>query len=266
MPASLELARELASTYLVPIGLKLVVAATIFVAGRWLARWVAAGCDRLMSHSKIDLSLRKFACDLLYAVLLVAVVIACFDALGVQTTAVVTVLGAAGLAAGLALQGSLSNLAAGVMLLVLGPYKVGDVVILGKHAGRVAAIGVFHTVLVTADHRQVTVPNGQIIAAPIENLTHLGRRRLDLLVDVPHGTDLGRIRALLGEVLAAVPGVLADPAPVVEVAALREADVRLRVRPWSTALDHDAIAAGALERLKERLDAEGLRCAAQVEA
>ena len=119
----------------------------------------------VMERAKIDVSLRKFLGDVGYAVMLLAVVIAALDTLGIKTTAVLAVLGAAGLAVGLALQGSLSNFAAGVMLIVLRPYKVSDIVVIGKYLGRIYAIKVFNTVMITSDYREITIPNGQIIAA-----------------------------------------------------------------------------------------------------
>src|SRR5947199_159450 len=173
--------RAVADVHLIPFGVKLVIALAIFVLGRWISRAVLRALDRVMDRSKMDVSLRKFLGDVAYAVLFIVVVIAALDTVGVKTTAVVAVLGAAGLAVGLALQGSLSNFAAGVMLIVLRPYKVGDLVMIGKYTGRVDAIKVFHTVLITGDYREVTIPNGSIISAPIENLTVLGRRRVDLV-------------------------------------------------------------------------------------
>ena len=145
-----------AEAHLVPLGLRIVVALIIFIAGRQISRILLRALDRFMERSRMDVSLRKFLGDLAYAVLLISVIIAALDTLGVKTTAVIAVLGAAGLAIGLALQGSLSNFAAGVMLIVLRPYKVGDLVMINKYMGRVEAIKVFHTVVVTGDHREVT--------------------------------------------------------------------------------------------------------------
>src|ERR1700755_1719793 len=195
--ASLDYVRYLAETYLFPTGFHLVVAGVVFFFGRALAKAVMRAFDRVMDRAKIDVSLRKFLGDVGYAVLLLAVVIAALDTLGIKTTAVLAVLGAAGLAVGLALQGSLSNFAAGVMLIVLRPYKVTDLVQIGKYLGRVEAIKVFNTLLVTGDNREITIPNGQIISAPIENLTVLGRRRVDLIVSVTQATSLAQVRELL---------------------------------------------------------------------
>src|SRR5262245_9997802 len=136
-----------ARTHLIPLGLNILVAFVIFIAGRQIAKLLLRGLDRMMELSGMDVSLRKFLRDVVYAIMLVSIIISALDALGVKTTAVVAVLGAAGLAIGLALQGSLSNFAAGVMLIVLRPYKVGDLVAIGKYLGKVDAIRVFQTIL-----------------------------------------------------------------------------------------------------------------------
>jgi small conductance mechanosensitive channel len=257
MPASLAYAQDLAARYLVPIGLNLLLAGVVFVVGRWVARVIVRGLDRLMARSKVDVSLRKFLGDVLYAVLLVAVLTASLDKIGIRTTAVIAVLGAAGLAVGLALQGSLSNFAAGVMLIVLRPYKVDDLVALGKYVGRVDAIKVFHTMLITADGREITIPNAQ----PIENLTTRGRRRIDLLVTVAHGTDLGQLKQQLEGVLAEDPRVEQEPRPAIELAEVTDTGVRLYLRPWTDVAQYTVVATETIERAKARLDAVGLKFA-----
>jgi small conductance mechanosensitive channel len=247
-----------ANEYLVPVGLKILVALAIFLVGRWLSRFVLRTFDRVMERSKIDISLRKFLGDVTYAVLLVAVVIASLDSIGIKTTAVVAVLGAAGLAVGLALQGSLSNFAAGVMLIVLRPYKVADLVMIGKYLGRIDAINVFNTILITADHREVTIPNGQIIAQPIENLTVLGRRRVDLVLTV-QTTDIKQVRTLLEGVLSADARVHADPVATIDIAELGDSSVKFYLRPWTTANDYHKVAADTMERVKDALAAAALK-------
>jgi len=204
MDNALAYIRGFTTEYLEPIGLRILVALSIFFFGRWIARALQRGLDRFMERGRVDVSLRKFLNSITYSVLLVAVAIASLDAMGIKTTAVVAVLGAAGLAVGLALQGSLSNFAAGVMLILLRPLKVGDVVVIGKYLGRIDAIKVFQTIMVTADNREITIPNGQIIAAPIENLSVLGRRRIDLVVTVTHGptSELAAIKQILERVAA----------------------------------------------------------------
>ena len=242
-----------AEQHLLPLGARIFLALAVFIVGRLVARTVIRGLQRLMERSNLDVSLRKFLSDLVYAVALVAIVIASLDTLGVKTTAVVAVLGAAGLAVGLALQGSLSNFAAGVMLIVLRPYKVGDLVTIGKYMGRVEAIKIFHTILITADHREITIPNGQIIIAPIENLTVLGRRRVDLVVTINQIANLGEVRGLIEKALLAEKWVEKSPRPSIDVAEISDATVKLHVRPW-TAADHVSdVATETMEALKDAM-------------
>ncbi|MDB4954882.1 MAG: MscS Mechanosensitive ion channel [Myxococcales bacterium] len=256
---TLEQFEHFANAYLVPIGLKLLVALVVFVLGRWISKLVLHGFERVMDRSKIDISLRKFLGDMLYAVLLCAVVIAALDTMGIKTTAVVAVLGAAGLAVGLALQGSLSNFAAGVMLIVLRPYKVEDLVVIGKYLGRVEAIKVFHTVLITGDYREVSIPNGQIIAAPIENLTVLGRRRVDFVVTISAAADLAKVRQLLESVVLADQRVQQSPACTIEVAEVADTGFKLYLRPWTTVDHYHPVVADTMERIRETLGTAGLK-------
>jgi len=255
--------RFVADNYLLPFGLRIIIGIVVFYIGRTIARALLKAFDRVMDRSRLDVSLRKFLHDLVYAVSMVAVVIATLDTVGVKTTALLAVLGAAGLAIGLALQGSLSNFAAGVMLILLRPYKISDMVTLGvgavKYTGRVEAIKVFHTILITPDNREITIPNGQIITGAIENLTVLGRRRIDLVVRVTDARDLGQLRTSLESVVLADPRVHAEPAPVVELAEVSDNTVRLNLRPWTSADNYHAVAADAMERLKETLVAAGLK-------
>jgi small conductance mechanosensitive channel len=234
MTEVLEYIREFSQEYLLPTGVRFLVAVVVFLVGRAIVRMLIRALHRVMERSKIDVSLRSFLGDVVYAVLMVAVIIAALDTLGIKTTAVVAVLGAAGLAVGLALQGSLSNFAAGVMLIILRPYKVTDLVVIGKYLGRVDAIKVFQTVLITADHREIMIPNGQIIAAPIENLTVLGQRRVDLVVTINQAADLAQVRQLLEGVVQGDERIKREPLPTVTIAEVSDASVKLYVRPWTT--------------------------------
>jgi small conductance mechanosensitive channel len=256
--------KKFGEVYLLPLGIKVVVAILVFFIGRWLARLVVHGMAQLMERSRIDVSLAKFLSDVLYAVLLVVVVTAALDSLGVRTTAVVAVLGAAGLAIGLALQGSLSNFAAGVMLIVLRPYRVGDQVVIGKYVGRVDAIKVFHTFLVCDDNREVIIPNGQIIAAPIENMTTRGTRRLDLIVSVASGADIRQVRQLLEAVLLSDRRVLPTPSPTVDFLEVTDTATKLVMRPWTSSIDYPAVAPDLLERVRDSLEAQQLKFSIQV--
>jgi len=254
-----ETVQDVANTYLLPLGLRLVIAGMVFLLGRAIARAFLRTFDRAMESSKLDMSLRKFLRDVLYTLMLVAIVVAALDVVGVETTAVIAVLGAAGLAIGLALQGSLSNFAAGMMLIVLRPYKVTDLVTLGKYTGRVEAIKVFQTVLITGDNREIVIPNNQIVGQPIENLTVLGSRRVDLVVDVTATADLGHLKHLLEGALVADHRVSASPAPRVEVAEVTDTGVKLNVQPWTTCEHYHAVATDAMERLRDAMLSAGLK-------
>jgi small conductance mechanosensitive channel len=256
--------RAFGEAHILPALLDLLLGVVIFVCGRWLARWIIRGASRLMETSGMDVSLRKFLADLVYAILLVSVVVVSLDTIGIRTTAVIAVLGAAGLAVGLALQGSLSNFAAGVMIIVLRPYKVGDTVVIGKYEGRVEAIKVFHTVLVTADHREVTIPNGGIISAPIENMTALGMRRVDIQVTVEHGTDLFEIKSSLERIMAGDVRVALSPAPSIELAKVSTNSLELNVRPWTQCDNYAAVAVDTIERIREAFGASGFKYTAQL--
>src|SRR5258705_2198479 len=212
-----------AEKWVLPIAIRLLIALSIFYIGRAVARLLVKTAQRVMDRSQLDVALLKFLSDLIYAVLRVAVVTAALDTVGIETTAVIAVLGAAGLAIGLALQGSLSNFAAGVMIIVLRPYKVGDTVVIGKYSGRVEAIKVFHTVVITVDHREIIIPNGKIIADPIETGTALGTRRIDIKVSVPHGTNLHDARQWLEAAARTDTRVHATPPPAVDLAEVTEA-------------------------------------------
>ncbi len=259
MHETLAYLHHVAEVHLLPLGLRILIAACVFFLGRALAKALLRAFDRALETSKLDVSLRKFMRDLLYALMIVAVGIAALDIVGIETTAVIAVLGAAGLAVGLALQGSLSNFAAGVMLIVLRPYKVTDLVVLDKYAGRVEAIKVFHTVLITPDHREIVIPNGQIITKPIENLTTLGRRRVDFLVHVVDAPDLARVKYLLETAIAVDKHVSPAPPPTIDVAEITDSGVKFRLQPWTTVEHYHDVATATMERLRETMQDAGLK-------
>jgi small conductance mechanosensitive channel len=180
------------------------------------------------------------------------------DTAGIHTTAVVAVIGAAGLAVGLALQGSLSNFAAGVMIIILRHYRVGDTVVIGKYTGKVEAIKVFHTVLVTGDNREILIPNGQVITGPIENLTVLGRRRIELRVEVAPGADLHRVVELVEGAVLADERVHPEPRPRLELSEIAKDKVVLHMRPWTDAGEQGSVSTAILERARAALAGSGV--------
>jgi small conductance mechanosensitive channel len=257
--------RWFAHAKLIPLGLKLLVALCIFIAGRQIARIVLRGVDKMMERSRMDVSLRKFLGDVIYALALVAVIMVALDAVGLETTAIVAILGAAGLAIGLALQGSLSNFAAGVMLIILRPYAVGDIVAIGGYIGRVDGIRVFQTVIITSDNREVTIPNGLIIAKPIENLTVLGRRRVDLVVTVAQAANLAQVRSLL-ESVCDDKRIEVSPPPAIEIAEITDASLKLHLRPWVSTLDYPSVTIDMMERIKSTMESAQLKYSVQLQA
>jgi small conductance mechanosensitive channel len=259
MTVDLDDVRRFAESYLLPFAVKLLMGVAIFVIGRWISRLVLRGFDRILERGRVDVSLRKFLGDMAYAALFVIVVLAALDTVGVKTTALLAVLGGAALAIGLALQGSLSNFAAGVMLIVLRPYKVSDWVTIGKYTGRVDAIRVFNTVLITGDSREITIPNGQIITQPIETLTVLGQRRVDLIVNVPVATDLGALRRVLMDVLAKDTRIATTPPTTIDVGEITEGGVKVLLRPWTTANDHFRVMVETMERAQHAMTAAGIK-------
>ncbi len=254
---SIDHLQALADRYLVPFAINLVIALLVFYIGRSIARLVVKALTRVM-EKKLDQSLTKFCADLAYAVLMLIVIIAALDRLGVKTTAAIAVLGAAGLAIGLALQGSLGNFASGVMILLFKPFGVGDVVNVAGQVGKVDSIKVFSTVLTTGDNRTIIVPNGTITSGVIENLTVAGTRRVDMVFGIGYGDDIKKAKAILEEIVKADARVLPEPAPQIALSELADSSVNFVVRPWCKAEDYWGVLFDTTEKVKERFDAEGI--------
>jgi small-conductance mechanosensitive channel len=219
-------------------GLKLLGAVVILLLGMWLSRRLSKTLDRAFERAHMEATLRGFLRNIAYAAMLVIVIVAALQSLGVPTTSVMAVLGAAGLAIGLALKDSLSNIASGVMLIVQRPFHVGDFVQAAGLEGTVDQIRVFQTKLRTTDNRVVVVPNSLITTAPIINFTANPQRRIDLAVGVGYEDDLKAARAVLLEVAAANPLVLAAPSPEALVTTLGESSVNLELRAWVNTPDY----------------------------
>jgi small conductance mechanosensitive channel len=225
--------RAYLADHAVSIALRAGALVMVVCFGRAIARWSKRAIDRALVRQHADASLRRFVCDVVGFAQLAAVVVVALETLGIEMAAIAVVFGAGGLAIGLALQGSLSNFAAGLLLVALRPYRVADSVMLGKYVGRVEAIRVFHTVVVTPDNRLVAIPNGEILRQPIENLTTLGRRRIDLVITVDDVAELEPLEAMLALVAAIDPRIEAAPAPVAELAAVDERGAKLYLRAWT---------------------------------
>lgn len=239
-------------------GLRVVGAVFILLIGRWVAKLLSALISRLLIKAKMDPTLVPFIENLGYTAMLVFVVVAALDTVGVQTASFIAVLGAAGLAVGLALQGSLANFASGVLLLVFKPFRAGDFVEIAGSKGTVQAIHVFNTVLNSPDNIRVIVPNAQVTGGSILNYTINGTRRIDLVVSVSYGDDLRKARRVIENVLAAETRLLREPAPVVAVSEMAASSIDLVVRPWVKVADYWNVRFDLVEKLKVSLEEHGL--------
>jgi len=239
-------------------GMKILAAALIFIGGRFLAKILRAVVMRLLVRCKTDQTLVLFVGHIVYIFLLVFVIIAAISKLGVHMTSFVAVVGAAGLAIGLALQGSLSNFAAGVLLIIFKPFKVGDFVEAAGVAGTIEEIQIFTTQLATPDNKTIIIPNGKLIGDNITNYSAKGTRRVDLVIGVGYGDDLKKVREVIGDVLAQDERILKEPAPTVAVCELAGSSVNFVVRPWVNVEDYWDVFFGIQEAMKTRFDAEGI--------
>jgi small-conductance mechanosensitive channel len=244
--------------------MKLGIAVGLLAVGVWIASWVARGIDRLMQRFQVEEILRTFLRNVAYGIGLVVVFIAVLDFIGVPTTSLLAVVGAAGLAIGLALKDSLSNTASGVMLIVLRPFRIGDAVKVAGEEGVVQSVHIFQTKLVTPDNREIILPNSQITSAPIVNYTGRGLRRIDVNVPLPFGEDLPAIRDALRALVSANPKVEKSPAPDVVVTSLGENIVTVQVQAWVAARDYSQVRSEFLEAALADFHRRGMRSAQPV--
>ena len=244
--------------YITEWGLKVIGAIAILVIGRFVAGMIRRGVRRLLVKSNVDTAITSFVCSLVYIAVLIFAVLAALAKFGVETTSFVAVLGAAGFAVGFALQGSLSNFAAGVLILVLRPYRVGDYIEAGGAAGSVKEIQLFTTVLATPDNMRILVPNGKIYGDVIKNVTANPIRRVDLVVGISYGSSMKKARELLAKIIAEDDRVLDDPAPQIAVAELADSSVNFVVRPWVKKEDYWMVKFEMTEKIKDVFDANGI--------
>ena len=243
---------------LVQFGYKILAAVVIFIVGRWIAKRLVDFARKMMAKGDIEDTLGHFLGNLLYAILMTVIVIAAINQLGVHTTSLLAVVGAAGLAIGLALQGSLSNFASGVMIVAFRPYRVGDFIEAGGVSGTVVEVQIFTTVLKSPDNKKIIVPNSQIMAGTIVNVSANPTRRLDLVAGCGYDDDLDKVRRVLEEIVAADDRVLSDPEPTIAVVELADSSVNFVVRPWVNAGDYWPTHFAMTEAIKKRFDAEGI--------
>jgi small conductance mechanosensitive channel len=249
---------DLLKTQGVDLAINVAIAIAIFYVGKLVVSLIVRGMRKVMQRQEVDKMLETFVSNLVRMVLMVVVIIAAIGQVGIQTTSFIAIFGAAGLAVGLALQGSLSNFAAGVLIVLFRPYKVGDFVEAAGIAGVVEQVQILTTVFKTGDNKQIIVPNGQIMDSIITNYSANDQRRVDMAVGVSYDDDLDTVRATLNELIAAEDRILSDPAPTVAVSELADSSVNFVVRPWVRTADYWGVMFDLTEAIKKRFDKEGI--------
>ncbi len=239
-------------------GLRALAALAIFVIGRLIARGLVNLLKKVMTRRNIEPTLVSFASHMGYFLLLTVVVIAALSQIGIQTTSFIAILGAAGLAVGLALQGSLANFAAGVLMIIFRPFKAGDYVEGAGTAGTVEELEIFSCRLRTPDNKLVIVPNGRMLGDNIINYSARETRRIDMIFGVSYRDNLARVRDVISDELGKDGRILPEPTPQIAVSELAESSVNFVVRPWVKTADYWAVRFDLIERIKVRFDQEGI--------
>ena len=248
----------LIQTMVIPWAIKIGVALAIFILGRWIAKWITSMIRRVMTRADMDEMLVRFLGNIVYTVLLLAVVMAALDHLGIQTTSLLAVFGAAGLAIGLALKDSLGNFSSGVMLILFRPFKVGDFIEAGGTSGVVEEVRMFATMFRTGDNREVIVPNSQIYGGTIINYSARDTRRIDMVFGIGYNDDMAKAKQLIEDIMKQDERILADPAPAIALGELGDNSVNFNVRPWVNSGDYWPVRADMLEKVKLAFDANGI--------
>ena len=248
---------DTASGLIVEYGMSVIGAIVLFLVGRIVAGWARGKLAKGLEKAGTDSSLVPFFASMLYYVIMGVVLIAVLSLFGIETTSLIAVFASAGLAVGLAMQGTLSNFAAGVMLLIFRPIRVGDFVEVAGQAGSVKEISIFNTIMATGDNVRIIVPNGAIYGDIVKNYSYNDTRRIDLVMGIAYGDNIGTAIEIIERVIKGDERTLADPAPVIAVAELADSSVNLVVRPWCNASDYWGLRWDLTRKLKEELEAGG---------
>lgn len=249
-----EKAISFASIY----GMRIIVAVLVLLIGLVVSRQSANILKKILHRAKVDDMLNTFMQNILYYTVLAAFVVAALGQAGINITSFLAVLGAAGLAVGLALKDTLSNFAAGVVLILLRLFKKGDYVYVGGTSGTVVSLTAFYTELSTIDNQKIIVPNSSILNATITNTTAYPTRRVDMVIRISYEDDIPRAKEILWELIKSDPRILKDPEPYIVVGDLDESSVKLYVRPWSSTDDCWSVRWDMLETIKIAFDKEGI--------
>lgn len=241
----------------ISIGTNLIAAVIIYVVGKWIAKFLSKTTEKLMIKANVDQALAGFAKNLVYAIILVFTIIAALGSMGVETTSFAAILAAAGLAIGMALSGTLSNFASGVMIILFRPFKIGDFVDAGGVMGTVKEIKIFNTVFATGDNRKVIVPNTKISSDTITNFSDIDRRRIDLVFGISYDDDIKKAKDVLKGLVDADSRILKDPAVTIAVSELGDSCVNIICRPWVKPSDYWGVHFDLLEKAKVELEKSG---------
>jgi len=249
---------QLIETYVLPWGINIVMALAIFIIGKFIVGILTNLSKKLMTKASVDNILVNFIASIIKTVLLLFVVIAALDQLGVDTTSMIALIGAAGLAIGLALQGTLQNLASGVMLIIFRPFSDGDFIEAAGVTGVVEQIGIFSITMRTGDNREIIIPNGEVYGGTITNNSRRETRRVDMVFGIGYDDDLLKAKDIIKKILSEDERILADPAPTVAVGELADSSVNFNVRPWCKTADYWGVYGDIHEKIKLTFDAEGI--------
>ena len=251
--------RDTLQTTGVDLAINLFAALVIFYVGRLVARLLTRGLRGVMQRQQVDPILESFVCNLVYWALMAFVIIAAITKLGIQTASLIALIGAAGLAVGLAMQGSLANFAAGVLIVLFRPYRVGDWIEAAGIAGAVVEVEILTTTLKTGDNKRIIVPNRQIMESIITNYSAHATRRVDLVIGVSYDDDIDQVRQTIQELVDADERIHPEPACQIVVAELADSSVNFFVRPWVATADYWPVKFDLTEAVKKRFDELGIR-------
>ncbi len=237
---------------------KLIAAILIWIIGSWVIKMITKGMKKALDKGDYDISLKKFLLNLIGWLLKIVLIIVVLGTVGIETTSFAAILAAAGLAVGLALQGSLANFAGGVLIMIFKPIKVGDFIEAQGEAGTVKEIEIFTTKLTSPDNKEIIIPNGKLSNDNIVNYSALDMRRVDMVFGVGYDSDIKQTKELLMEQLTSHPLVLKDPAPLVRLTELADSSLNFNVRPWVKTPDYWGVYYDIMESSKNALDAAGI--------
>lgn len=258
MDINIEKVIDTLTFFVTTYSLKIIAAIIIFIFGKWLAGKISKIFGKLLEKNNVDITLTRFLENIIYYTLIVLVAIAAAGQLGINTTSFLTIVGAAGLAIGLALKDSLSNFASGVILILFRPYRVGDFVTVGGEAGNVVSIDMFNTTLNSVDNKRVIVPNSNITGNVITNVTANDTRRVDLVIGIGYDDDIKKAKDVLTRIVSEESRILPEPKTNIAVSELGDSSVNFIVRPWVKTEDYWNVYFALTEKIKLTFDAEGI--------